>query len=90
MTTMIWNQGPFYMRRLPYRLGFDWQCEYELQPGWSKPTWDVPKWAVGTGADVIGEWLPLRYRLCWQGIPISRWRKERPKFRSHKKKRRNV
>ena len=76
-TTMLHNSGPFYMKRLPYRLGFRWYEEMRL-------TKSVPD----ESPTVIGyqEWKSTRYRLYWKRVPLGRWRSGMPKFRSHRSK----
>lgn len=72
------NAGPFYMPRLPYKIGFRWQEEMRLRDGWNDVgTSHLPSWAaraVGPYGGVVGTWDILRHRLTFRGIPIGRWK----------------
>lgn len=71
MRRTFWR-GPFGIWRPLYRLGFDWQDEGVLQPGWSTATWEIPTWAKSDG--IVGEWKIDRTRLTWFRIPLTPWR----------------
>ncbi len=69
--TKVFTRGPFGMRRLLYRAGFDWHDRGELRPGWEVAPWQAPSWASSDG--IIGEYSLTHTRLVWFGIPLTRW-----------------
>ena len=54
-----------------------WEIEYELQPGWTKATWEIPSWAASPTASIIGDWEEVRRRFTWFHVPVSPWRNPR-------------
>ena len=65
--------GPFRTPYWLYRLGFDWEEEFELEDGWARATWEIPAWAQSPTANIIGTWKPVRKRRVWLKLPIQRW-----------------
>lgn len=81
--TRRFSDGPFgtwghpipWQRRFIYRAGFDIERDFELQPGATQATWEIPSWAKSDG--IVGDWLAFRWRRTWKGIPITTWRPQK-------------
>lgn len=66
--------GPSFTPHWLYKLGFDWEEEFQLEDGWTRTTHQIPTWAQTPHANIIGTWNLTRRRRTWLGIvPIGTW-----------------